>query len=99
MKSGFNRIYRSYFLPGIKDIFCEYQARRHSADSNVGGRTVYVLGAERLSGRLQSMDEADCRPVPDSIYADNPAVLGAFNISRKVSIQSPPDCKIYQQSK
>lgn len=64
-------------------IFCEHQAWRNSAHSDGGRFAVYVQCSERLSGRLQSVDETDSGVVPDGIYADNSAVPRVADLPRQ----------------
>ena len=62
------------------DILRQYQARRYPAYPDGGRLAVYVQSAERLSGRLQSVDETGDRNLSDGIYADNSAVFGLDDI-------------------
>ena len=44
---------------------------------------LYVLCTERLSGRIQPMDEADCSLVFNGIYADFAVILGIADLPRQ----------------
>lgn len=49
---------------------------------------VYVLCAERLSGRIQSVDETDCGLVSNGVHADNAAVLRAADLPRQYAART-----------
>ena len=66
------------FLLRHQDLFCQHQARRYPAGTDLGGKSVYVLRTQRVHGRLLPVVQADHCHLPDSIYADNPAGLLTF---------------------
>ena len=65
-----------------EDFLCQHQAWRNTSGADCSRFTVYVQRAERVSGRLQSVDKTGNRHLSDSVFTDITSVSRNVDIHR-----------------